>query len=163
MGRNIIAKEGPGGLLTGFGPTAVGYLIQGGASEYWNPIEERDSERERDGERTVLEVVRMEILGEALSYHRKLSDDFRYFLSIHKRVPVSVKSLPLQSAGSLSLMNLLTAARITFWLCVPFFVSILTIQISPFLPASFLRVLLLRSRKEDRSGIGWISRGCSKE
>ncbi|KAK0530947.1 mitochondrial phosphate carrier protein [Tilletia horrida] len=30
MGRNIIASEGPGGLLTGFGPTAVGYLVQGG-------------------------------------------------------------------------------------------------------------------------------------
>lgn len=31
MARGIIAKEGPGGLLAGFGPTAVGYLIQGGA------------------------------------------------------------------------------------------------------------------------------------
>ncbi|SNX81780.1 related to MIR1 - Phosphate transporter of the mitochondrial carrier (MCF) family [Melanopsichium pennsylvanicum] len=31
MGRKIIASEGPTGLLTGFGPTAVGYLIQGGA------------------------------------------------------------------------------------------------------------------------------------
>ncbi|SPO21048.1 related to MIR1 - Phosphate transporter of the mitochondrial carrier (MCF) family [Ustilago trichophora] len=31
MGRKIIASEGPQGLLTGFGPTAVGYLIQGGA------------------------------------------------------------------------------------------------------------------------------------
>lgn len=31
MGRKIIASEGPAGLLTGFGPTAVGYLIQGGA------------------------------------------------------------------------------------------------------------------------------------
>lgn len=30
MARNIVSKEGPGGLLTGFGPTAVGYLIQGG-------------------------------------------------------------------------------------------------------------------------------------
>ncbi|EPQ26252.1 uncharacterized protein PFL1_06187 [Pseudozyma flocculosa PF-1] len=31
MARNIVATEGPSGLLTGFGPTAVGYLIQGGA------------------------------------------------------------------------------------------------------------------------------------
>ncbi|RMZ82715.1 hypothetical protein DV738_g1527, partial [Chaetothyriales sp. CBS 135597] len=28
--RTIIAKEGAGALLTGFGPTAVGYLVQGG-------------------------------------------------------------------------------------------------------------------------------------
>jgi len=38
-GRAILAAEGPGGLLTGFGPTAVGYLIQGGAKfagyEFW--------------------------------------------------------------------------------------------------------------------------------
>ena len=37
--RHIIAAEGPRGLLTGFGPTAVGYLAQGGAKfagyEYW--------------------------------------------------------------------------------------------------------------------------------
>ncbi|KAF8158094.1 mitochondrial carrier domain-containing protein [Crassisporium funariophilum] len=37
--RSIIAAEGPRGLLTGFGPTAVGYLAQGGAKfagyEYW--------------------------------------------------------------------------------------------------------------------------------
>lgn len=31
MGRKIVSSEGPAGLLTGFGPTAVGYLIQGGA------------------------------------------------------------------------------------------------------------------------------------
>ncbi|CAO1638071.1 unnamed protein product [Parajaminaea phylloscopi] len=31
MTRKIIASEGAAGLLTGFGPTAVGYLIQGGA------------------------------------------------------------------------------------------------------------------------------------
>ncbi|WFD18386.1 hypothetical protein MCAP1_000588 [Malassezia caprae] len=31
MARNIVARDGPGGLLAGFGPTAVGYLIQGGA------------------------------------------------------------------------------------------------------------------------------------
>jgi solute carrier family 25 phosphate transporter 3 len=30
-GRLIVAKEGPSALLTGFGPTAVGYFIQGGA------------------------------------------------------------------------------------------------------------------------------------
>lgn len=29
-GRTIIAKEGAAALLTGFGPTAVGYLVQGG-------------------------------------------------------------------------------------------------------------------------------------
>lgn len=37
--RKIIAAEGPKALLTGFGPTAVGYLVQGGAKfsgyEYW--------------------------------------------------------------------------------------------------------------------------------
>lgn len=37
--RQIIAAEGPRTLLTGFGPTAVGYLAQGGAKfagyEYW--------------------------------------------------------------------------------------------------------------------------------
>lgn len=31
MARKIVQTEGPGGLLTGFAPTAVGYLIQGGA------------------------------------------------------------------------------------------------------------------------------------
>jgi solute carrier family 25 phosphate transporter 3 len=38
-GRQIVASEGPRGLLTGFGPTAVGYLVQGGAKfagyEFW--------------------------------------------------------------------------------------------------------------------------------
>jgi hypothetical protein len=38
-GRLIVAKEGASALLTGFGPTAVGYLIQGGAKfagyEFW--------------------------------------------------------------------------------------------------------------------------------
>jgi solute carrier family 25 (mitochondrial phosphate transporter), member 3 len=29
-GRTIVAAEGPAALLTGFGPTAVGYLVQGG-------------------------------------------------------------------------------------------------------------------------------------
>ncbi|KJA17446.1 hypothetical protein HYPSUDRAFT_170500 [Hypholoma sublateritium FD-334 SS-4] len=37
--RYIVASEGPRGLLTGFGPTAVGYLAQGGAKfagyEFW--------------------------------------------------------------------------------------------------------------------------------
>ncbi|KAK7056882.1 mitochondrial phosphate carrier protein [Paramarasmius palmivorus] len=37
--RQIVAKEGASALLTGFGPTAVGYLAQGGAKfagyEYW--------------------------------------------------------------------------------------------------------------------------------
>ncbi|KAG2361522.1 mitochondrial carrier domain-containing protein [Suillus spraguei] len=37
--RYVIATEGPRALLTGFGPTAVGYFIQGGAKfagyEYW--------------------------------------------------------------------------------------------------------------------------------
>ena len=27
-GRRIVAQEGPAALLTGFGPTAVGYLVQ---------------------------------------------------------------------------------------------------------------------------------------
>jgi len=38
-GRKIVVAEGPTGLMTGFGPTAVGYLAQGGAKfagyEYW--------------------------------------------------------------------------------------------------------------------------------
>lgn len=38
-GRQIVASEGPSALLTGFGPTAVGYLVQGGAKfagyEFW--------------------------------------------------------------------------------------------------------------------------------
>jgi len=37
--RYVIAREGPKALLTGFGPTAVGYLAQGGAKfagyEFW--------------------------------------------------------------------------------------------------------------------------------
>ncbi|KAF7977708.1 hypothetical protein HWV62_2976 [Athelia sp. TMB] len=37
--RQVIANEGAAALLTGFGPTAVGYLVQGGAKfagyEYW--------------------------------------------------------------------------------------------------------------------------------
>ncbi|KAJ6585067.1 mitochondrial carrier domain-containing protein [Mycena capillaripes] len=37
--RYVVAKEGPAALLTGFGPTAVGYLAQGGAKfagyEFW--------------------------------------------------------------------------------------------------------------------------------
>jgi len=39
VGRKIVAAEGTRGLLTGFGPTAVGYLAQGGAKfagyEFW--------------------------------------------------------------------------------------------------------------------------------
>ena len=31
-GRYIVSKEGAGALLTGFGPTAVGYLVQVGVS-----------------------------------------------------------------------------------------------------------------------------------
>ncbi len=38
-GRKIVAAEGAGGLLTGFAPTAIGYLVQGGAKfagyEFW--------------------------------------------------------------------------------------------------------------------------------
>ncbi|KIO25667.1 hypothetical protein M407DRAFT_207778 [Tulasnella calospora MUT 4182] len=38
-GRKIVAAEGPRALLTGFGPTAVGYFIQGGGKfagyEFW--------------------------------------------------------------------------------------------------------------------------------
>jgi len=37
--RYVVAEEGPRALLTGFGPTAVGYLVQGGAKfagyEFW--------------------------------------------------------------------------------------------------------------------------------
>ncbi|KIM89100.1 hypothetical protein PILCRDRAFT_812998 [Piloderma croceum F 1598] len=40
--RHVIATEGPAALLTGFGPTAVGYLLQGGAKfagyEYWKKV-----------------------------------------------------------------------------------------------------------------------------
>jgi len=39
VGKDLVAKNGPGVLMTGFGPTAVGYLLQGGAKfagyEYW--------------------------------------------------------------------------------------------------------------------------------
>ncbi|KAH8917228.1 putative phosphate transport protein MIR1 [Atractiella rhizophila] len=37
--RRVVSTDGPRGLLTGFGPTAVGYLVQGGAKfagyEFW--------------------------------------------------------------------------------------------------------------------------------
>lgn len=37
--RQVIAAEGPGALLTGFGPTAIGYALQGafkfGGYEFW--------------------------------------------------------------------------------------------------------------------------------
>jgi len=39
VGKELVAKEGPSVLLTGFGPTAVGYFVQGGAKfagyEFW--------------------------------------------------------------------------------------------------------------------------------
>lgn len=38
-GRSIVGSEGAGALLTGFGPTAVGYFVQGGLKfvgyEFW--------------------------------------------------------------------------------------------------------------------------------
>ena len=38
-GRKIVGAEGAGALMTGFGPTAVGYFIQGGGKfagyEFW--------------------------------------------------------------------------------------------------------------------------------
>ena len=38
-GRRIVGAEGTGALMTGFGPTAVGYFIQGGGKfagyEFW--------------------------------------------------------------------------------------------------------------------------------
>jgi solute carrier family 25 phosphate transporter 3 len=38
--RHIIKTEGAAALLTGFGPTALGYFVQGGAKfagyEYWS-------------------------------------------------------------------------------------------------------------------------------
>lgn len=38
-GRRIVAQEGAAALLTGFGPTAVGYFVQGGGKfagyEFW--------------------------------------------------------------------------------------------------------------------------------
>jgi solute carrier family 25 (mitochondrial phosphate transporter), member 3 len=38
--RHIIKSEGPAALLTGFGPTALGYFVQGGGKfagyEYWS-------------------------------------------------------------------------------------------------------------------------------
>ena len=40
--RQVIAKEGAGALLTGFGPTAVGYALQGafkfGGYELWKKV-----------------------------------------------------------------------------------------------------------------------------
>ena len=40
--RQVITKEGAGALLTGFGPTAVGYALQGafkfGGYEYWKKV-----------------------------------------------------------------------------------------------------------------------------
>jgi len=43
--RHLIANEGPKALLTGFGPTAVGYLVQGGGKfagyEFWKGVSVR--------------------------------------------------------------------------------------------------------------------------
>ncbi len=42
MAKEIVKSEGPQGLLTGFGPTAVGYFVQGGSKfcgyEYFKRI-----------------------------------------------------------------------------------------------------------------------------
>jgi len=59
-GRKIVAAEGPRGLLTGFGPTAVGYLIQGGAKfagyEFWKKkfVEVAGSQEEAVKHRTII-------------------------------------------------------------------------------------------------------------
>jgi len=58
--RHIIATEGPRALLTGFGPTAVGYLAQGGAKfagyEYWKKkfVEVAGSQEEAVKNRTLI-------------------------------------------------------------------------------------------------------------
>lgn len=58
--RSIIAAEGARGLLTGFGPTAVGYLAQGGAKfagyEYWKKkfVEVAGSQESAVQNRTVI-------------------------------------------------------------------------------------------------------------
>jgi len=43
--RSIIASEGPKGLLTGFGATAVGYLVQVSTSNTRLPLTGRGWER----------------------------------------------------------------------------------------------------------------------
>ncbi|CAE6426408.1 unnamed protein product [Rhizoctonia solani] len=62
-GRKIVAAEGPRGLLTGFGPTAVGYLVQGGAKfagyEFWKKkfVELAGSREEAVKHRTAIYLV----------------------------------------------------------------------------------------------------------
>jgi len=62
-GRKIIAAEGARGLLTGFGPTAVGYLAQGGAKfagyEFWKKkfVELAGSQEEAVKHRTAIYLV----------------------------------------------------------------------------------------------------------
>jgi len=62
-GRRIIAAEGTRGLLTGFGPTAVGYLVQGGAKfagyEFWKKqfVQIAGSQEEAIAHRTAIYLV----------------------------------------------------------------------------------------------------------
>ncbi|KAG8698901.1 hypothetical protein FRC09_006946, partial [Ceratobasidium sp. 395] len=62
-GRKIIMAEGPKGLLTGFGPTAVGYLVQGGAKfagyEFWKRkfVQLAGSQEEAVKHRTAIYLV----------------------------------------------------------------------------------------------------------
>ncbi|KAG8738497.1 hypothetical protein FRC10_006782 [Ceratobasidium sp. 414] len=62
-GRKIVAAEGPKGLLTGFGPTAVGYLVQGGAKfagyEFWKGkfVQLAGSQEEAVKHRTAIYLV----------------------------------------------------------------------------------------------------------
>ncbi|QRV92594.1 mitochondrial carrier protein [Ceratobasidium sp. AG-Ba] len=61
--RKIVAAEGPKGLLTGFGPTAVGYLVQGGAKfagyEFWKKklVQLAGSQEEAVKHRTAIYLV----------------------------------------------------------------------------------------------------------
>lgn len=60
--RTIVAEEGPRGLLTGFGATAVGYLVQGGAKfagyEFWKKtlVDLTDSPGSATANRTLIYV-----------------------------------------------------------------------------------------------------------
>lgn len=62
-GRKIVAAEGAKGLLAGFGPTAVGYLFQGGAKfagyEYWKKqlVELSGSQEAAVANRTAIYLV----------------------------------------------------------------------------------------------------------
>jgi len=62
-GRKIVAAEGTRGLLTGFGPTAVGYLVQGGAKfagyEFWKKkfVQLAGSQEEAVKHRTAIYLV----------------------------------------------------------------------------------------------------------